>query len=108
MNKLLRRSTAIFLSILLVLMPLSPAQAAMIGNDQIFSQGPAQQTRNSLQQLLQQETAKQQLQAWGVDPDNIRTRINSLTDTELAWFNQQIKDPQAGGVHREQGLEPGG
>ena len=94
---LLRRSTAIFLSILLALMPLLPAQAAMIGNEQIVSQSQSQQTRDSLQQLFEQETARQQLQAWGVNPDQIKSRIDSLTDAELARINQQVNDLQAGG-----------
>jgi hypothetical protein len=97
MMNLLRRSTAIFLSILLALMPLLPAQAAMIGNEQIVSQSQSQQTRDGLQQLFEQETARQQLQAWGVNPDQIKSRIDSLTDAELARFNQQVKDLQAGG-----------
>lgn len=94
---LLRRPIAIFLSILLALMPLLPAQAAMIGNQQILNQNQSQQTRDSLQQLLEQETARQQLQAWGVSPDQIRNRIDSLTDAELARINQQVDDLNAGG-----------
>jgi predicted PurR-regulated permease PerM len=97
MMNLLRRSTAIFLSILLALMPLLPAQAAMIGNEQIVSQSQSQQTRDGLQQLFEQETARQQLQAWGANPDQIKSRIDSLTDAELAQFNQQVNDLQAGG-----------
>jgi len=97
MMNLLRRSTAIFLSILLALMPLLPAQAAMIGNDQIVNQGLSHQTRDGLQQLFEQETAQQQLQAWGVNPDQIKSRIDSLTDVELARINQQVNDLQAGG-----------
>ena len=97
MMNLLRRSTAIFLSILLALMPLLPAQAAMIGNDQIVKQSLSHQTRDGLQQLFEQETAQQQLQAWGVNPDQIKSRIDSLTDAELARINQQVNDLQAGG-----------
>ena len=97
MMNLLRRSTAIFLSILLALMPLLPAQAAMIGNDQIVNQGLSHQTRDGLQQLFEQKTAQQQLQAWGVNPDQIKSRIDSLTDAELARINQQVNDLQAGG-----------
>jgi hypothetical protein len=97
MMNLLRRSTATFLSILLALMPLLPAQAAMIGNDQIVNQGLSHQTRDGLQQLFEQETAQQQLQAWGVNPDQIKSRIDSLTDAELARINQQVNDLQAGG-----------
>jgi len=97
MMYLLRRPTAIFLSILLALMPLLPVQAAMIGNKQIINQGQSHQTRDGLQQLFEQETAQQQLQVWGVNPDQIRSRIDSLTDAELARINQQVNDLQAGG-----------
>ena len=97
MMNLLRRSTAIFLSILLALMPLLPAQAAMIGNDQIVNHGLSHQTRDGIQQLFEQEIAQQQLQEWGVNPDQIKSRIDSLTDTELARINQQVNDLQAGG-----------
>jgi hypothetical protein len=94
---LLRRSTAIFLSILLALTPLSPLQAAIIGNDQIVNQGLANQTRNGLQQLLEQKAAQQQLQEWGVNPDQIKSRIARLTDAELARINRQVNDLHAGG-----------
>jgi hypothetical protein len=97
MMHFLRRPTAALLSILLALMPMLPAQAAMIGNEQIVNQSLSVQTRDSLRQLFEQDTARQQLQAWGVSPDRINTRINSLTDAELARINQQVGDLNAGG-----------
>ena len=93
----LRRPTAALLSILLALMPMLPAQAAMIGNEQIVNQSLSVQTRDSLRQLFEQDTARQQLQAWGVSPDQINTRINSLTNAELTRINQQVGDLNAGG-----------
>ena len=94
---LLRRLTAIFLSILLAITPLLPVQAAVIGNDQIVNQGLSNQTRDGLQRLFEQETAQQQLQEWGVNPDQIQSRIARLTDAELARINQQVNDLHAGG-----------
>ena len=93
----LRRPTALLLAILLSLMPLLPAQAAMIGNAQIIQQHPSEQTRDGLQQLLQQDAARQQLQAWGVSPEQINNRIDSLTDAELARINGQLDNLNAGG-----------
>lgn len=97
MMHFLRRPTAVLLSVLLALMPMLPAQAAMIGNEQVVNQSLSVQTRDSLRQLFEQDTARQQLQAWGVSPDQINTRINSLTDAELARINQQAGDLNAGG-----------
>ena len=94
---LLRRLTAVFLSILLAITPLLPVQAAVIGNDQIVNQGLSNQTRDGLQRLFEQETAQQQLQEWGVNPDQIQSRIARLTDAELARINQQVNDLHAGG-----------
>ena len=93
----LRRPIAVLLSILLALSPLLPAQAAMIGNQQIINQHQQVQTRDSLQQLLQQQSATQQLQALGVSPDLVKSRIDSLTDSELARINRHVDTLDAGG-----------
>ena len=94
---LLRRSTAFFFFFLLALTPLLPAQAAILGNDQVVNRSLSHQTRDGLQQLFEQETAQQQLQKLGVTPDQIKSRIDRLTDAELARINQQVNDLQAGG-----------
>jgi len=93
----LRRPIAVLLSMLLALAPLMPAQAAMIGNEQVINQHLQGQTRDSLQQLLQQQSARQQLQALGVSPDLVKNRIDSLTDSELARINRHVDTLDAGG-----------
>ena len=93
----LRRPIAVLLSLLLALAPMIPAQAAMIGNEQVFNQHQQGQTRDSLQQLLQQQSARQQLQALGVSPDLVKSRIDSLTDSELARINRHVDTLDAGG-----------
>jgi len=93
----LRRPIAVLLSLLLALAPMIPAQAAMIGNEQVINQHQQGQTRDSLQQLLQQQSARQQLQALGVSPDLVKNRIDSLTDSELARINRHVDTLDAGG-----------
>jgi len=97
MMHFLRRPLAVLLSMLLALAPLVPAQAAMIGNEQVINQHLQGQTRDSLQQLLQQQSARQQLQALGVSPDLVKNRIDSLTDSELARINRHVDTLDAGG-----------
>ncbi len=97
MMHFLRRPLAVLLSMLLALAPLMPAQAAMIGNEQVINQHLQGQTRDSLQQLLQQQSARQQLQALGVSPDLVKNRIDSLTDSELARINRHVDTLDAGG-----------
>ena len=93
----LRRPIAVLLSLLLALTPIIPAQAAMIDNEQVINQHLQGQTRDSLQQLLQQQSARQQLQALGVSPDLVKNRIDSLTDSELARINRHVDTLDAGG-----------
>ena len=93
----MRRPIAVLLSLLLALAPMIPAQAAMIGNEQVINQHQQGQTRDSLQQLLEQQSARQQLQALGVSPDLVKSRIDSLTDSELARINRHVDTLDAGG-----------
>lgn len=93
----MHRGLAWILSILLTLSPIMTAQAAMIDNGALLEQVNVQQTRDSLQQLLDQTDARQQLQALGVDPEWALERTRNLSDSELARINQGIGQLQAGG-----------
>lgn len=86
-----------FLSFLLALLPLMPAQAAMLGNDRIISEQQAAFERTEILEILDQEFTRQQLEAWGVSPEMARARINSLTGQELANLNRQFNELEAGG-----------
>jgi predicted exporter len=84
------------LSVLLAVTPLVPAQAAMLGNDQIITPAQSTQASGKLADFLGQESTRQQLLAWGVNPESVLERADSLTDAELARINQAI-DLHAGG-----------
>ncbi|HUT40304.1 MAG TPA: DUF6627 family protein [Gammaproteobacteria bacterium] len=94
---LLQRPLAFLLSLFLALTPVLSAQAAMVGNDELLDNSSYQQTRDSLQQLLDRQDAQQQLQALGVSPEWASERVQHLTDSELARINQGIGHLQAGG-----------
>ena len=93
----MQQSLAWFLSAMLLLMPMMPAQAAMIGTDQIINQTDSSLTRGKLQQFLDREAAQKQLHAWGVSPDRVKQRVNRLTDMELARINREVNNLNAGG-----------
>jgi len=86
-----------FLSLLLVMLPLLPAQAAMVDNDRIISAQQADLDAAAILAMLDQEFTRQQLENWGVDPEMARERINSLTGEELANINRQLDELRAGG-----------
>ena len=92
-----QRLLAWLLSALLVLMPVMSAQAAMLGTDTLITSVETQQSIAGLQQLLEREDAQQQLLALGVSPEQVRERVASLSDSELARINQGIDTLNAGG-----------
>lgn len=94
---ILLRPLAILLSLLLAIMPVMSAQAGMVGNSDLLANSAHQQTRDSLQQLLDRQDAQQQLQALGVSPEWARDRVAHLSDSELARLNQGIDQFEAGG-----------
>jgi hypothetical protein len=96
MSKLLR-PFAWLLSLLMACTPVITAQAAMIGTDTLLNNAHSAQTRTSLQHLLSQQDAQQQLLTMGVDPAWVKERTSRLTDAELARINQGIGQMNAGG-----------
>ena len=93
----IQRPLAWLLSALLVLMPVMSAQAGMLGTDTLITTAETQQSIAGLQQLLEREDAQQQLLALGVSPEQVRERVASLSDSELARINQGIDTLNAGG-----------
>ena len=86
-----------FLSLLLVMLPLLPAQAAMVGNDRIISAQQADLDAAAILAMFDQEVTRQQLETWGVNPEMARERIHNLTGEELANINRQLDELRAGG-----------
>ena len=93
----MQRPMAWILSALLAVLPMVPAQAAMIGTDRIVNPAQTRPAADQLQRFLDQAAAQQQLQALGVNPEHVRERINSLSDAELARVSQGIENLNAGG-----------
>jgi hypothetical protein len=94
----MQRTLAWILSALLMILPLVPAQAAMVGTGEIVATPSLRAEESTLRRFLEQEDARQQLQAWGVSPASLDARINSLSDSELARINQGIENLHAGGT----------
>jgi len=95
--KNLQRILCLFLSLSLIVLPIGPAQAAMIGNGQIVNEVQAELTRGEILHMLDREEAQQQLTALGVSPDMVKERVAQMTDAEVAQLNQHLADLPAGG-----------
>jgi hypothetical protein len=95
--KTLQRILCLLMSLSLVVLPIGPAQAAMIGNAQIINEVRSDLNRSELLHILDRETARQELIALGVSPDMVKQRVAQMTDAEVAQLNQHLADVPAGG-----------
>jgi hypothetical protein len=95
--KNLQRILCLFLSLSLIVLPIGPAQAAMIGNGQIINEVQSELNRSEILNILDREAAQQQMIALGVSPDMVKQRVAQMTDAEVAQLNQHLADLPAGG-----------
>lgn len=95
--QIIRYPLAWLLSALLALTPVISAQAAMVDNGMLLEDAATTHTRDSLQEWLDRDDARQQLQALGVNPAWALERARTLSDAELARVNEGIGHLQAGG-----------
>ena len=86
--------------ILLLLMSTSyqPAAAAMIGTEKMLISDRNQETRSYLQQMMSRKEIKEALVGRGIDLQEAKIRIDSLTDSEIEQILEKINDLPAGGI----------
>ena len=93
----LQRALCLLLSLSLIVLPIGPAQAAMIGNAQIIGEVQAELNRGDVLRILEREEAQQQLITLGVSAEMVKERVSHMTDREVAQLNQHLADLPAGG-----------
>jgi len=75
----------------------APAQAAMVGTAQVVNQNHRDLNRQRLRGFLDRAEVRDQLEAWGVNNEIAKARIDSLTDQEVAEIVGQLDRLPAGG-----------
>lgn len=93
----LRKYLALLLSCALLGAPALPAHAAMIGTAQALAAEQGRVDRERLASLLEREDLQRQLATLGVDVQDARQRVASLTDAEVSRLNQRLAELPAGG-----------
>lgn len=93
------RLLATLLSILTLFISLQTrvAQAAVVSTQSLLQEQQTRFDRAQLRALLEREQAIEALQSLGVDPEMVQDRVANMTTEELAQFNQQVEQMQAGG-----------
>jgi Mg2+ and Co2+ transporter CorA len=94
--KLFNHTVALTISVLLIFTPVMQAQAALFTNAQLIDQVQFSSEKDELLQTLHREDVKAQLLDLGVDTANIESRINQMTQQEIAQLNQQMNELPAG------------
>ena len=90
----LAASLAVFHMLVVVQVPM--ANAAMVGTPEVLYEQQQQVDRQQLLDMLEDQGVQEKLQGMGVDRSQVAERINSLTNAELAQFNQQLSEAPAG------------
>jgi hypothetical protein len=104
MTRFLRFRCAIALTMTLVLLigslPLGVAQAALVTTDRVIGGpgigGDAQHERRKVDAFLQRQDVRDQMVAFGVDPEEAQARVASLSDREIRQIAGQIDRLPAG------------
>lgn len=94
-----RRLAALLAASHLLLMVQVPlAQAAMIDTPEVLQAQQQQVDRQKLLAMLDDQGVQDKLLTLGVERGQVEERIQSLTNAELAQFNQQLSAGPAGGI----------
>jgi hypothetical protein len=80
---------------LLTSLPLGVAQAALISTDQVLGNA-APDERRKVEAFLQRQDVREQMVAFGVEPDEAAARVASLSDGEIRQIAGQIDRLPAG------------
>jgi len=94
---LFNRILTLTVSLLLICAPISQAQAAIIANAQLIDQVQLANNKEALLQTINRVDLQEQLLVMGVTTADIESRINQMTQQEIAQLNQQINELPAGG-----------
>lgn len=92
-----RKIGSLLLAASLLLAPVAPVQAGMVGTAQVLAAEQGRLDRDRLASLLERQDLQQQLSALGIDVQDAKARVASLTDAEVARLNQRVAELPAGG-----------
>jgi len=89
----LLKPTGIFLAVFMFILsgPYQSAMAAMIGTEVAIDAGQAQNAREYLNGFLAREDVRNALISQGIDPQEAKNRIASLTDEEAQRVADQLE-----------------
>ena len=93
------KAMSVFLavSILLLSLPYRPALAAIIGTETMIELGRAQEARERVNDILAREDVKAAFIAQGINPQEAKARVDTLSNAEIINLADQLDQLPAGG-----------
>ncbi len=82
---------------LLIAVPYQPLLAAMVPTDSTIYDNKAEEARDHLKSLISRNDIRKSLLSQGIDPDEAKIRVESLSDSEAIAVADQIEQLPAGG-----------
>lgn len=93
----MKRLLAMLVSVCLVMTCSPAARAGVVTTQQAIEQQLLSSGQASLVSALERQDVRQQLVGLGVDPENAKLRIASLSDAQVAELQRAMNDLPAGG-----------
>ena len=81
---------------LLIAVPYQPLIAAMVPTDATIYDNKAEEARDYLKSLISRNDIRKSLLSQGIDPDEAKIRVESLSDSEAIAVADQIEQLPAG------------
>jgi hypothetical protein len=82
---------------LLIAVPYQPLLAAMVPTEVTIDDDKAEEARDYLKSLISRSDIRTSLISRGIDPEEAKIRVESLTDSEAIAIADQIEQLPAGG-----------
>lgn len=97
MNLMMKRMLCHFMVFAMAMLPFQSGQASMIGTDQVVSSAASQVDRNTVNSFLDRAETTSQMQLLGLDAGTAKSRVASMTDSEVASLAGKVSSLPAGG-----------
>lgn len=91
-----KRTLSLILSIALISASIGNVQAAIVSNDQLIHKIDQANDKAALLQTIKRADVQAQLSSMGVSSTDVETRIDQMTQEEIAQLNQNMAELPAG------------
>lgn len=92
-----RSMTAVLVMAFTLLSLNGPAYAGMVGTQVVIDQQQVEQHRTQIMDMLSRQELRDELMAYGVDPDMAKQRVAALSDAEVEALAGKLAEVPAGG-----------